>query len=126
MSIFRVHDVLKDRVLVSRESARLLEEPLSAMLNSAGSPADSSATIQLAVDFDGVEGIAPSFLDELLTILESLICKKTEDRERRLIVMNPPTRLSLKFEAIARGHGMSARVLPDGSWLLTDARSASP
>jgi len=123
MRTFRVNDVLKDRILVSRESARLLEAPLSAMMVSARMPGNASGTTPVAVDFQGVEGIAPSFLDELLSIFESLIGAETNDEERCLIVANPPTRLSLKFEAIARGHGMSVRALPDGSWFLTDSQN---
>jgi len=125
MRILRVNDVLKDRILVSRESARLLEDPLSAMMVSAKTPGETSGTTPVAVDFEGVEGIAPSFLDELLSIFESLIGSETSGEERCLIVANPPTRLSLKFEAIARGHGMSVRALPDGSWLLKDTRNPS-
>ena len=53
----------------------------------------------------------------------SLIGAETGGREQCLIVANPPTRLSLKFEAVARGHGMSVRALPDGSWLLTDTQN---
>ena len=75
----------------------------------------------MAVDFAGIEGIAPSFLDELLSIFESIIGVESGARARSLVVLNPPNRLSLKFEAIARGHGMSVRANPDGSWLLTDA-----
>jgi hypothetical protein len=71
------------------------------------------------IDFEGVAGIAPSFLDELILIFESLIEGEVPGRERCLTVANPPTRLSLKFEAVARGHGMSVQALPDGSWLLT-------
>jgi len=126
MRTFRVNDVLKDRILVSRESARLLEAPLSAMMGSARTPGNACGTTPVAVDFDGVEGIAPSFLDELLSIFESLIGSETSGEERCLIVANPPTRLSLKFEAIARGHGMSVRALPDGSWFLTDSRNSCP
>jgi len=124
MRTLRVHDVLKDRVLVSRESARLLEDALSALMISARTPGEACGTTPVAVDFEGVEGIAPSFLDELLSIFESLIGAATNGDERCLIVANPPTRLSLKFEAIARGHGMSVRALPDGSWFLTDTRNS--
>jgi hypothetical protein len=68
--------------------------------------------------------VAPSFLDELLTILESLVRSQASGQEVELIVANPPTRLSLKFEAIARGHGMSIQGLPDGSWRLAGTRTA--
>ncbi len=124
MRALRVQDVLKDRILVSRESARLLEDALNAMMAPATTPENASATTSMAVDFEGIEGIAPSFLDELLSIFESLIGLDTSGLERRLVVANPPTRLSLKFEAIARGHGMSVRALSDGSWFLTDGRKS--
>jgi hypothetical protein len=123
MPTLRVNDVLKDRVLVSRESARLLEDALHTTMASAGPTIDASDTAQMTVDFVGVEGVAPSFLDELLSIFESHVAVGIDGHERCLIVVNPPTRLSLKFEAVARGHGMSAQALPDGSWALTDAQS---
>lgn len=119
MHTLRVRDVLDDRILVSRESAHLLEDALSAMMGDAETPENPSDEASTAVDFEGVEGMAPSFLDELLSIFESLIGKEINDPQRGLIVANPPTRLSLKFEAIARSHGMSVRALPDGSWFLT-------
>lgn len=119
MPTFTVHHVLKDRILVSRESARLLEGPLRVAMQRSEAPAPSCDTALVAIDFIGVEGIAPSFLDELISIFESILSSSGNQSERRLMVANPPTRLSLKFEAIARGHGMSAQVLADGSWLLT-------
>ena len=124
MPTLRVNDVLKERVLVSRESARLLEDALRKIVASAGTSIDASNTAQMTVDFMGVEGVAPSFLDELLSIFESHVGVRTDGHKRCLIVANPPTRLSLKFEAVARGHGMSAEALPDGSWSLTDAQSS--
>ena len=123
MRALRVNDVLKDKILVSRESAHLLEDALSAMMAAARTPGNPSGTTSVAVDFEAIEGIAPSFLDELLSIFESIIGSETNARKRCLVVVNPPTRLSLKFEAVARGHGMSVRALPDGSWLLTDSRN---
>jgi hypothetical protein len=122
----RVHDVLTDKILVGRESARRLEDALKAMIAGVKTAADSPASSAVTVDFDGVEGMAPSFLDELVTIFESLIGSETADGKRNLIVANPPARLSPKFEAVARGHGMSVRALPDGSWILTDRRNGTP
>ena len=121
MRTLRIHDVLKERILVSRESARLLENAIKTMTVSEGKQGEACDTTPISVDFDGVEGMAPSFLDELLSVFESVIGPDADGCERCLIVANPPTRLSLKFEAVARGHRMSIRALPDGSWLLTDA-----
>jgi hypothetical protein len=117
---FRVSDVLKDKILISRESARELENPLRAILVQA-QPTGNDDETTVTVDFEGVEGIAPSFLDELVTILESLLGSVGKGRGRRLVVANPPTRLSAKFEAVARGHGMSVQALSNGSWSLQDA-----
>ncbi len=124
MHRLRVSSILKDAILVSRESARQLEDPLRTIMENARTPGNASGTTPVAVDFAGVEGIAPSFLDELLSIFESLV-GTDGDGEKCLIVANPPMRLSLKFEAVARGHAMSVRALPDGSWFLTDARNGS-
>jgi len=123
MRALRVNDVLRDRILVSRESAHLLEDAINTMMGAERPSGDSSDTTSIAVDFEGIEGIAPSFLDELLSIFESIIGSEPAGLERSLVVANPPTRLSLKFEAVARGHGMSVRALTDGSWLLTVARN---
>ncbi|MCH7595087.1 MAG: STAS-like domain-containing protein [Planctomycetes bacterium] len=119
MVTLRVNDILTDKILVSRESAHLLEDPLNAMMAAAKTPGNPTGTTSMVVDFEGIEGMAPSFLDELISIFESIIESETDSPERRLVVANPPTRLSLKFEAVARGHGMSVEARSDGSWLLT-------
>jgi hypothetical protein len=113
-----VHELLKDKVLVSRESARLLEEPLSRLMTDAGRGATRPDDGDVTVDFAGVEGIAPSFLDELFTIFECLVSAAGAATSRRLRVANPPARLSSKFEAVARGHRLSVATQPDGAWLL--------
>jgi hypothetical protein len=119
MRSFRVQDVLTDKILISRESARALEGPLRAMWFDDNRPESASGSTNLAVDFAGIEGMAPSFLDELVTILEFIIGVGAKSQGRSFLIVNPPTRLSSKFEAVARGHGMSAQAQPDGSWLLT-------
>ncbi|MHB1156945.1 MAG: STAS-like domain-containing protein [Phycisphaerales bacterium] len=121
MRTIQISDVLKDKILVSRESARLLEEPLRAMMAKNKTQVDASGPLPVVMDFKGVEGIAPSFLDELVSVLESLLELQTTDG---LVMTNIPTRLSSKFQAVARGHGLSIQSLPDGSWRLTSTRSA--
>ena len=123
MPTLRVHDVLKDRVLVSRESARLLKDALGAMLNRGSTSGNETGATSVSIDFERVEGVAPSFLDEVISIFESVVGTGGAGQSRSLLVAHPPARLSLKFEALARGHAKTIRVLPDGSWLLTDARS---
>ncbi len=122
MRTLRVHDVLKDKILVSRESARQLQDAFNAVMIGEAKPGNATTATPVTVDFEGVEGVAPSFLDELISVFESLVATEADGGERCLMVANPPTRLSLKFEAVARGHGMSVRALPDGSWLLEGHR----
>ncbi len=119
MQILRVQDILKDRILVSRESARLLDQALNAMIAAASSADQAGDTAAITIDFEGVEGMAPSFVDELLCVFESLASAASAGQTRCLRILHPPTRLSSKFEAVARGHAMSVQVQPDGSWLLT-------
>jgi hypothetical protein len=121
MSTLRVNDILKDKVLVSRESARLLEDPLRTLMSGARSADPAHQAMCVTVDFTGVGGIAPSFLDELVTIFESLIGTASASEQKRLVVKNPPTRLSSKFEAVARGHGLVIQAQSDSSWVLTGA-----
>jgi hypothetical protein len=107
-----VSSILGNRVLVRRESARLLDQALREHLG-ALPPSEP-----FVLDFQGINGVAPSFLDELLLTIESAL-RAHDDRRPELVVANPPTRLSLKFEAIGRSHGMSVRARGDGSWALT-------
>ena len=58
MRTLRVNDVLKDRILVSRESARLLEPALSVMMVRASTPEDASGNTPVTVDFEGFDGVA--------------------------------------------------------------------
>jgi hypothetical protein len=126
MDTLRVNDVLKDRILISRESARLLEGAIASIFATTADSTGHLERVQVTVDFDSVEGIAPSFLDELLLIFDKFVDKPADGPKRSLIVANPPTRLSSKFEAVARGHRMTASARPDGSWLLTDATGTDP
>lgn len=115
--IVRVRDILDGPVLISRESARTLEGPLSqAVTASGGGTASPPAAVTL--DFDGISGVAPSFVDEMIKILEELLVPVSATRPLRLTITRVPTRLSSKFSAIARGHSLSIETLPDGSWEL--------
>lgn len=119
MSTIRVSQVIPDKILMSRESAHLLEHAMAESLAARGAGPDSNSAKALTVDFQGIEGVAPSFVDELLTIFETIIGPDATARDCRLVVANPPTRLSSKFEAVARGHSMTVRLEPDGSWLIS-------
>ena len=110
MTRIAVHATVADKILVSRESARRLEEPLRQATATAGHGSG------LVVDFAGVEGMAPAFLDELLGVLHDAVGGRT-----RIRVLNQPARLSLKFEAIAKGRGLQVTEEARGVWVFADA-----
>jgi len=118
-SIIKAADYYSDSILVSRESAQLLRDALRAAISSPSASGSSERSYIVTVDFEGVEGMAPSFLDELLVLFESLTNEDSTNARRMFIVRNPPARLSRKFEAIARGHCMSIESHADGSWSIT-------
>jgi len=116
----RIRDVLPEKILVSRESARLVVDPLRQAMAREPMP-DESAVRDVAVDFDGIAGMAPSFLDEFLGVLES-----TVGRGARILFLAQPARLSLKFEAVARSRGLQVSQEDDGRWTLVARESAHP
>lgn len=105
----KVHDHLGDRILVSRNAARLLVEPLRGTtdLSAASGCGDRTVT----VDFAGVDGMAPSFLDELVGVMQATLGPSV-----RIRFVNQPARMSLKFQAVARGRGLKVSELTPGEW----------
>lgn len=123
MHEIRIGDFLKDKFLISRDSARELERHLATAADGGAERAPAEAT--LSIDFEGVQGVSPSFVDELLRVIEPLLRSRADGQGFRLVIRRPPTRLSSKFEAVARGHSMRAVALPDGSWMLQGISSAA-
>jgi hypothetical protein len=112
MTALRIHDLLPKRVLVTRESARsIVPEIVSAI---------ASGENAITLDFAGIDGITPSFLDEVLSVIDEVIASR-ETGSFETIILKPPTRLSSKFAAIGRGHGLTIGERPDGSWLILRA-----
>ena len=115
----RIHDHLPEKILVSRESARLLAEPLRQAL--AGAQAVGGPVDVVSIDFARAEGMAPSFLDELVGVLQSEC-----GTGARIRFVRQPARLSRKFEAVARGRGLQVAEIGAGEWVLERAGSPSP
>jgi len=97
------------RLLVTRESAHMLDEEVRSALREDGN--------RLSLDFTRVEGVSPSFLDELLQVVRQASGEETW-RSLAIRIANPPTRLSSKFEAVGRGHGLVVTQSDGGDWLL--------
>lgn len=109
MTELRVYDLIKKKALITRESAEPIRQALSNV--------DLVSTGKIILDFSGVEAVTPSFVDELLAIVEGAR-SRSKSGQLELLVVNPPTRLSSKFFAVARAHGVEIREV-DSSWRVT-------
>ena len=73
--------------------------------------------LELVLDFDGVQGVTPSFLDETFSIIDEFVADSDSELQR-ITIENPPTHLSLKFAAVGRGHGLTIDDV-DGKWVIS-------
>ncbi len=110
METLRMFDLMGKRILVARGSARAIQSNLAAAL--------SEGDGQVALDFFGIDGLASSFLDEILSVVEDCI-QDTSHNQFRITVINSPTQLSSKFTAVGRGHGLSIRESGSGTWIIS-------
>lgn len=108
MGTLMIHNLLPSRALVSRESARALQPPLMAC---------AGLEEKLTIDFEGIDALTPSFVDELLKVLRFTL-KDTGSGKLQVSFANMPTRLSSKFAAIARAHDLKITEVSPGSWLI--------
>ena len=111
MPSIRMVEQLPNRLLITRESARLLRPALQ--------HATLDETRELELDFAGIDGMTPSFLDELLLVIGEVLGSKA--RDLAIVVKNPPTRLSSKFEAVGRSHQLVVVQDSDDRWTVTGA-----
>jgi hypothetical protein len=109
----RICDVIRDKILVSRESARLLIAPLRELVSRGTPQGGLQPGREVTVDFEGIEGMAPAFLDEFLGVLESTVGSRS-----RILFVAQPARLSLKFEAVARSRGLRVTQENGGRWVF--------
>ena len=111
MGSIKIFDLVGKRVLVTRSSARALAPDLADALAEGGG--------DVTLDFVGVDGLTPSFLDEILSVLEESVLA-FEGVRLRVEVTNSPTQLSSKFAAVSRGHGLVARETGDRTWIIAN------
>ena len=109
MTTLRVHDLIRKRALVTRDSGRTVAEAFARHFGSGHAKA--------TIDFDGVEAVTPSFVDEMLGVL----VRKWSERQptpSRLVFTNVPTRLSSKFAAIGRARDVRIVEESEGVWVI--------
>ena len=109
MMAVKIHDLVQKQVLVSRDTARAIQPQLvAAVVDGLG---------ELVLDLSDIDGLTPSFFDETLSIIGEALPAGSESRFR-LTIMNPPTRLSNKFKAVGRVHGLTAEERDGVGWII--------
>lgn len=109
MGTVRVFDLLQRRALVTRSKARDIGDAVDSALEDAGD--------YVTVDFAGVDGVSPSFVDELLFVFEKAVSDSGME-DMAFVLRNVPTRLSTKFEAIGRARQVKIVELEPGVWKI--------
>jgi hypothetical protein len=110
MRTLKIFDLIGKRVLVTRDSARSIRRELALALDEGNG--------EVVLDFAGVDGLTPSFLDETLSVVEECI-QNTGQHQLRLIITHPPTQLSSKFAAVGRGHGLVIEESEAEAWTIS-------
>lgn len=107
MKSIRVTSLVGKPFLVARESARTLELALR--------DREEDECGSLSLDFTGAVGVAPSFLDEALLVVEEHL-RACGNPDSTVVFSKPPTILAAKHHAIARAHGRTLVVTENGDW----------
>lgn len=110
MQTVKVDNLLHKRALITRESARVISGALSTAMAMDGG--------EVALDFSGVDAVTPSFVDELLAVVDEILTER-EWASFRVLFLNPPTRLSAKFAAVGRARGLQIAESLEGAWTIT-------
>ena len=105
--MINVFDIVRQNVLVSRDSARSIKAVLAEGAEVSHGP--------LRLDFTGARGVAPSFLDEALLVAEEFLTE-SEQPEAIIVFAQLPTVLAAKHHTIARAHGRTLVVTESGDW----------
>jgi len=116
MTALALHDLILKRALVTRESARGLAPSNRSAMGNGGAA--------LSLDFVHVDGVTPSFLDELLSVVQEEF-DRCGAKRFRLEIANPPMALSSKFRAIGRWRGLTIREHGSG-WVVESVERAGP
>ena len=107
MKLLKICDLIRKRALITRQSASAIGDAL----------ANSADERGITLDFAGVDAVTPSFIDEILAVLEDAL--KTKDRDTfQVIFLHSPTRLSTKFAAVGRAHRLEITESEEGTWII--------
>jgi hypothetical protein len=111
MRTIEIFQLLRRKILVTRESASTVREAIESSIKVDG---------EVTLDFSGIDGVTPSFVDEMLAIVEDARTASSR-REIRVIFSHAPTPLSSKFIAIGRRHAAKMSQSTSDAWEITNA-----
>ncbi len=74
---------------------------------------------EVTLDFTGIDAVTPSFVDELLAMIDDARSASSR-HEVRVVFAHTPTPLSAKFLAIGKRHGATMSESGSDSWEITN------
>jgi uncharacterized protein DUF4325 len=110
MGTIEVFHFLNRKILVTRESASALRDAIDSSIKADG---------EVTLDFTGIDAVTPSFVDELLAMINDARAASSR-RELRVVFAHTPTPLSAKFLAIGRRHGATMSQSGSDSWEISN------
>ncbi len=115
MRTIEVFQFLQRKILVTRESASAVRDAINSSIKSDG---------EVTLDFSGIDAVTPSFVDELLAMIDDARSSAAR-REVRVVFAHAPTPLSAKFLAIGKRHGATMSQAGSDAWEITNAGNAA-
>ncbi len=110
MSIVRLMEHANARVLVTRSAATELRAAIEAALQK------DARTIEF--DFGGIRVLAPSFIDQLLIIVEQVEAAMAPVGNAKVTLRSCPAGMREKLAAIGRAHDADVIEQDDQTWVL--------
>ena len=111
MRTIEVYQLLQRKILVTRESASAVREAIESSISAEG---------EVALDFSGIDAVTPSFVDEILGMIDDARASSSR-REVRVVFSHAPTPLSAKYLAIGKRHGATMSQLSSDAWEIKNA-----
>jgi len=115
MRTIELFQLLQRKILVTRESASGVREAIESSIRSEG---------EVTLDFGGIDAVTPSFVDEILGIIDDARASSSW-REVRVVFSHAPTPLSAKYLAIGKGHEATMSQSGSDAWEIKNAAAAT-
>lgn len=114
-SIIKVAELLKRKILVTRESAAILRQQIESAIRTES---------EVILDFEGIEAVTPSFVDEIMGMIDDARAAAVQSIARATF-RHTPTALSEKFVAIGRRHGAEISQSKGNTWEIINCGSGA-